>query len=58
MSFIEYFDGSHFLNGAKKIPVWLIAEIIVIIFMINLIFATIYYQLYKSNNDCFTPFNI
>lgn len=53
MSIIDYLDRSHLIDHIKKIPTSLISEILIIIFGINIIFAFIYYQIYKYDNSSF-----
>jgi uncharacterized membrane protein len=53
MGLIDYLDRSHLLDHINKIPNSLILEIVIIIFMINLIFATVYYQIYLNDKHSF-----
>ena len=50
---LEYLDRSHILDKLYNIPVSLILEIIFITIIINLIFSSIYYQVYKYDKDSF-----
>ncbi len=53
MSLLETIDSSHILDKISKIPAGLITEIIVIIFVINLVFSYFYYQLYLNDTESF-----
>jgi hypothetical protein len=53
MSLLETIDSSHILDKISKIPPGLITEIIIIIFVINLVFSLGYYQLYLNDVESF-----
>ncbi len=53
MGILETIDSSHILDKISKIPAGLVTEIIVIIFIINLIFSLGYYKLYLNDSTSF-----
>jgi uncharacterized membrane protein len=50
---LEYLDRSHILDKIYNIPSSLIIEIIFITVLINIIFSSIYYQIYKYDKESF-----
>lgn len=50
---IKYLDSSHIIEKICSIDQSIILEIIIIIFLLNLVFAITYYKLYKNNNKVF-----